>query len=330
MHKLLQTQPIGPRWQVSLAASVAVLLILFMPASGLNAAPLAQDATGPERCALCHSAEFQEWQVSPHAQAMTPIDEAADLGCEEAAGEDCTCLSCHSTSFEPGAVAEGTTGAHSGVTCEACHGAYVKDHPANGVMQLDVDSSVCSDCHVETHEDWEQTAHAEAGVQCIGCHRSHSQNLRLDDEVLCSSCHRDRLEDSGHVAHNRVGIACIDCHTEPEHVLVSATSMMGGSPEPSHDFSVSTEACAQCHGPTFHGEESTMSGEGVAMARQPAASEEARAAAAQEVAAQESQRWLQGATAISFGLGIGVGGMVGIVMVLILGIVCQRGWRGRA
>ena len=120
-----------------------------------------------------------------------------DLTCQDASDPNCDCLTCHTTSFDAATPMPDA----AGVTCEACHGPLVTGHPESGEMPLDVDSSVCSDCHVDTHAEWQTTAHGEAGVQCIGCHKSHTQNLRLDDQKLCESCHSDRLLDSGHSAH---------------------------------------------------------------------------------------------------------------------------------
>lgn len=300
--------------RLAVAGGLALLLLLALSTAAWANAPMPQ-SEGPEKCALCHQGEVQEWQESPHANAMTPIDQAHPAECADGESEDCTCLSCHTTNFDPSS----HTFSQAGVTCEACHGAYVEGHPANGVMQLDVDSSVCSDCHVETHQDWLNTPHAEAGVQCIGCHRSHSQNLRLADEALCKSCHRDRLLDTGHLAHSRVNINCIDCHTKPTTSLTNASLEMGGSPAPRHEFSVATEVCANCHGQTFHEDDAAMvanTAEGSAFGSPADATVEAQT--------QESNRWLQTATLLSMGLGVGLGLMVGIVFMLIIGYIYQR------
>lgn len=244
--------------------------------------------------------------------------EHADVDCTE--GQDCSCLTCHTTNFSAAA----QTYEHAGVTCEACHGLYVEGHPENGQMALPVDSTVCNDCHTETFEDWQHTSHAQAGVQCIGCHRSHTQNLRLDDEVLCKSCHRDQLQDGGHLTHIQTGINCVSCHTSP-------ATMMGnteGPSSPSHQFAVGTEACANCHGSSFHGAETNT----MLSAAQPALS----AAMAQGdspaeiVAAQENERRVIDASLVSMGLGIGIGAMVGIAFMLVVGILIQRPWRPKS
>lgn len=306
------------RWSAHTITLISAALLMLVLSQSAAAAPIDPQLSGPEKCATCHRAETEDWQHSPHAQAIDPIDhDALVKECNTAEGEDCTCLTCHTTSFD-------TTTAHfaeAGVTCEACHGAYVEGHPENGVMQLSVDSSVCSNCHVDTHEDWQQTPHAEAGVQCIGCHRSHSQDLRLQDEALCMSCHREQLEDPGHAVHTGTGVNCIDCHTSPSATRGVAQDIAQGGNAPTHDFTVVTEVCTDCHQDMFHDA-------AAASAAQPALRDLSSAATTDEAAAvvveQENRRWLQGATAISFGLGLGIGGMFGIVFILIVAFIYQR------
>jgi hypothetical protein len=301
------------------AAGVMALLALFSTTAFADApTPLQED---PGTCALCHQAEVQDWQASPHSGAMSSMDPAALAECKENQGADCTCLSCHTSSFDPTV----QTVPHEGVTCEACHGKFVEGHPENGEMRLSVDSSVCSDCHTETHKSWQNTAHAQAGVQCIGCHRSHTQNLRLDDEHLCISCHRDRLEDRGHAVHLTTAVNCIDCHTSPATMITTDGQLVS-----SHQFAVATDSCASCHGQTFH-EDLAMAGQAAlpgataeVVAGQEAAADETPA---EIVAEQADRRWLQGATALSFGLGVGFGAMVGIVFMLVIALVVQRPWR---
>lgn len=299
------------------AALIAVVLFLVCAPAVLADQPAPVD---PNSCALCHQSEVQDWRSSPHAGAMDALEGHPDMVCPEAGDPDCDCLTCHSSGFD-GAT---PVPASMGVTCDACHGPLVAGHPESGNMQLDVSSTVCSTCHVETHAEWQTTAHGEADVQCIGCHRSHTQNLRLDDETLCKSCHTDRLQDTGHAAHAQSGTNCIDCHTSPSAVAVSAE---GAMPAPSHEFSVAPESCQACHGETFH----QSAGQAVAagqvgetarvVAAQPAAP---LTTAASQASEEGDRRWLQGATIASLGVGIGIGGMLGIVFVLLVGFLLQR------
>lgn len=295
-----------------------LLAMVALPGLASADAPAPLDAD-PGKCALCHQAEVQDWRNSPHAGALSATGHTTGMTCEE--GEDCSCLTCHTTNFSAAAM----TFEYAGVTCEACHGPYVEGHPENGEMALSVDSSVCSDCHTETFQDWQHTSHAQAGVQCIGCHRSHTQNLRLDDEVLCKSCHRDQLQDAGHLTHIQTGINCVNCHTSPASMMTNT----GGPSSPSHEFAVNTEVCAGCHGQTFHGAETTaMLSAAMAQSQGSAAAEAAELSLA--VAQQESQRSAVRASLLSLGLGVGIGAMVGIVFMLVIAVIIQRPWRAKS
>lgn len=317
--------------QATLATLALVCLMLALaafpgPASADGPLPLDSD---PGKCALCHQAEVQDWSNSPHAGAMSALD--ADMTCED--GQDCSaCLTCHTTNFS----ATTQTFDHAGVTCEACHGPYVEGHPENGQMALSVDSAVCNDCHTETFQDWQHTKHAQAGVQCIGCHRSHTQNLRLDDEVLCKSCHRDELQDGGHLVHMQTGINCVSCHTSPATLMGSTE----GPSSPSHQFAVAPEACASCHGDSFH--EATTSA--MLSAGQPALSaaldqsggivktttSSQAPSPAEFVAEKSTERRVVEASAVSLGVGIGIGAMAGIIFMLVVSVLIQRPWRTKS
>ncbi len=285
------------------------VLLIAVPATVLADEPN-PDASGAGQCAMCHQTEYEEWQNSPHASAMTPlVHPDGSMECGEST-EDCTCLSCHTTNFDPA----NQTFTHEGVTCEACHGAYVEGHPESGMMQLSVDSSVCSGCHVETHKEWSTTAHAKADVQCIGCHRSHSQDLRLANNQLCESCHRERLQDSGHVVHQQSEVTCVDCHTSPATKVANSGEVVTGEHSSGHTFKVVTDVCANCHGATFHNEDFVSNQQTTAhLASLPECPDDASGELA---STKEANKTLQNMTIISLGIGIGVGGMIGIVLAL--------------
>ena len=91
----------------------------------------------------CHSLEKESWQMSPHGQVSADGQPVA--------------------------------------TSATCHGEYVEGHPEKGMIPLATDSSACTDCHEQTAAEWKGTVHAEAGIQCISCHLSHTQDLRGDE-----------------------------------------------------------------------------------------------------------------------------------------------------
>lgn len=272
---------------VLISCLLVLLLGLILPGATFAAPP---PPAGAENCAECHALETAAWQDSPHARAV---------------GDK-----------------EGTLGA----TCEACHGPYIEDHPEAGVMQLTVDSSVCEDCHTGTFEQWGHSRHAQAGVQCIGCHLSHSQEFRLTDEALCGSCHRDRLEDFTHTAHGTAGVTCIDCHlssTATEQIALVSTGPGDRSLIPSHDFTgVSSEDCISCHGQDVH--DLLPDTDRAVDPRLLAMAESVPALTTKLETAQQSNKSLQIMAPVCLGLGIGIGGMLGIIFMLVVGYINQR------
>jgi hypothetical protein len=309
-----------------LLAGFLVVLLSFLLPTAVLAGPPDPAYQGPEKCAECHSAEAEAWKNSPHAHAMDDIDESVHLACADGIDTtECTCLGCHTTDFDPVERAY----AFEGVSCEACHGAYVEGHPKDGVMHLDVDSSICSDCHVETHQQWQDSLHGQAGVQCIGCHLSHSQDFRLTDESLCGACHRDQLEDFAHTAHQSSEVGCTDCHlssTPAETAaLVSADVSIGPPAAPSHSFSVvSSQACVGCHGQGIH--EVVARDDDLTQAANVqllAMADRAPELAAQLKTAEQANKSLRIMTLVSLGLGMGIGGMLGIIFMLVVGYVVQ-------
>jgi hypothetical protein len=327
VRSTIATHKGGAIGRLLLVSCLVVLLGFFLPTTVLSAPPQ-PDYEGPEKCAECHSAETEAWQNSPHAKAMTTINETLQLACsEDLETSECDCLTCHTTDFNPA----DRTYAHAGVTCEACHGPYVEDHPKNGVMHLDVDSSVCSDCHVDTYEQWKDSPHGQAGVQCIGCHLSHSQDFRLTDEALCGACHRNQLEDFAHSVHSAQDVTCTDCHlsttasSEPV-ALASIHEPIGGTAAPSHRFSVvSSQACAGCHGQAIHEEALPGSVSQVATSVQlPSTTAGPAPELVSELeAAEQANKSLKVMTLVSLGLGLGIGGMLGVVFMLVVGYVSQ-------
>jgi formate-dependent nitrite reductase cytochrome c552 subunit len=273
--------------QLILIACLVVLFGFVLPVTALAELPV---PAGAEPCAGCHEAETTAWQDSPHANA----------------------------SHNKGGVI--------GASCEDCHGAYVEGHPGQGVMRLTVDSSVCEICHSTTFKQWHGSIHAQAGVQCIGCHLSHSQEFRLTDEALCGSCHRDRLEDFSHTAHGVANVACTDCHlssTATGEIAMVSTPADFGVLAPSHDFTgVSSEDCVKCHGQDVHmllpGPEHVVDARLVAMA------DSVPELTTKLETTQQTNKTLQIMVPVSLGIGLGIGGVLGIAFMLVLCYINQR------
>jgi hypothetical protein len=244
------------------------------------------------------------------AQSSSPTEESAEK-----------CTKCHTDETKAWADSPHAKAATGAVTCESCHGPYVEDHPKDGIMQLGVDSASCQKCHTETYEQWQDSAHGRANVQCIGCHLSHSQEFRLSDKALCAACHRERLD----TAHGQADISCVDCHRSPMNVheleSVSASEASLGVPAASHDFTtVPSRNCASCHDQVAHREDIAP----VSTVRSLTAGECQPELIAKLEATQRTNKSLQTMTPISLGFGMGIGGTLGIIFMLILGYINQK------
>lgn len=261
---------------------LAVLFTLLLAA--LPAVVFAQSEEADPPCASCHSGEFDAWMDSAHGTV-------------------------HPESF----------GDLAGASCVDCHGPYIKDHPAEGTIRLTVDSSLCQDCHASTYDQWMHTQHAGEGVQCISCHRPHSQDLRLTDQLLCASCHRDDLTDSLHAAHRIGEVNCTSCHMDGYSMgnsHVSTNPTFNGVNAVSHDFIVvSAKSCLDCHRDDVTSGKTEVSNRTV-----PATT----SISAELSDAQRSNKALTAISATNLGLGLGFGGILGIVFMLVAARIFPR------
>ena len=255
-------------------ALVIVGLLALLPASAWS-----QDTETDQPCAACHSEQHDAWIASAH-----------------------------------GTVPPESVGAIGGASCVDCHGPYIKDHPAAGTVRLTVDSSLCQDCYSGTYDEWQHTQRASEGVQCISCHRPHSQELRLTDQALCQSCHRDTLIDSLHAAHRVGEVACTSCHMATHDTTPANGFVRNGLAAASHDFIVVTsQNCLDCHR------------NDVATTKDPnRLVADVSIFSAELTAAQRTNKILTALSATNLGLGIGFGGILGIVFMLVAARVFPR------
>lgn len=258
---------------------------------GLPAQVSAQAEIDEEGCG-CHTVETMAWQDSPHAEAALQ------------------------------------SGGLPAPTCEGCHGEYVRGHPDEGLMRLTVDSSVCSDCHSDTFDQWQHSMHAQENVQCIGCHLSHSQTLRLTDEKLCVSCHEESQEDVFHSAHGSADVSCTDCHVTPASKANFTIDLTSGrvqvSQSPTHDFSeVAASSCVDCHAANIRGDKVGEDTDGAVTELMTIANRVPELSTRLKEAEKEN-RTLATVSYVALGLGIGVGAVMGMVLVLAVGYVAQR------
>ena len=268
------------------------IVALCLLLSGATVASAQDSMPENEEGCSCHSVESETWQMSPHATLLADGEPAA--------------------------------------ACESCHGAYVRGHPEEGMIALDTDSSVCASCHEGTADQWTGTIHAEAGVQCIGCHVAHSQNLRLEDEQLCRSCHHEALADPLHTAHWLADAPCTSCHLSESlpmanAALASTDQSIGFVSTPVHDFvTVSAAKCLDCH------REQVTAGKpaNASFTTQQAllsTAAEAPILRSQLLAAENGERTLALLSPLTLGLGISLGGLLGIAFVLVVARFGRKG-----
>ena len=113
------------------------------PAAALGAAaPAAGPYAGPEACRSCHAVEYEQWQDTPHANALLTLE-------RQQAGARKECLGCHTTAA---GLAGGYQDAHATpglafVGCESCHGA-ARAHLADPQRPYGaIGVSSCTVCH---------------------------------------------------------------------------------------------------------------------------------------------------------------------------------------
>ena len=196
-------------------------------------------------------------------------------------------------------------------------------------MKLVVDSSLCEECHTSTFEQWQNTTHAEAGVSCMGCHKSHSLQFRLTDSDHCGSCHTERQQDFGMSAHGLADVACIDCHLSSNETATETAAenvafiSSGGTEEtvsaPSHDFtSVSAEDCLECHTSDAHqGLPANSDANHVAQARLASMAGTVPQLTAKLESSERTNQSLMLLTPAALGLGIALGAALGIGSVML-------------
>lgn len=272
-----------------LLAVLFACLLLFNPQTAQAAPPAQAEPEIPmtleekQGCG-CHSLEKESWEMSPHGQL-------------DADGEPVA-------------------------TCATCHGEYVEGHPDEGMIPLATDSSACTDCHEQTAAEWEGTVHAEAGIQCISCHLSHSQDLRVTSDQLCQTCHRDALQDPLHTAHWLGETPCTSCHVAEADFhaqgIASSDPAAALQATPRHDFvSVSGRNCLDCHSKDVTVLDGPAQTEFVVRNELMQTASQVPALRSELQNAQQLNRTLGLWQPVSLGLGIGVGGILGIGFVLV-------------
>jgi predicted CXXCH cytochrome family protein len=167
------------------------------------------------------------------------------------------CVSCHTESEVTWK--NGAHGKAEFVTCEACHGSVLPDHPKSP-MPIDRSPDLCIRCHSNSSfgvEDWNASKHNQLGMECATCHDPHSATLKkatgprdaesTTDEIsqLCINCHKEHSMTFSYTSHNQKGVSCVDCH-----VKNFGDSMASSVPD--HSFNASLASCNTCHAEQMH------------------------------------------------------------------------------
>lgn len=222
-------------WRVCLGSLIAMVLSATSAALAMNGEPRPAAQTDDPACSVCHEQTHSVWKQGAHGQAVE------DLQFQEAwqsQGEPAACLRCHASGYDP---VSGSIG-EPGVTCVACHGAYVEGHPAEQ-MPTYASAATCDQCHVETHSEWQTSRHASVELACLACHDPHGAEIRVEDpSQLCGACHQTKARSFDHNVHSGEGLNCADCHLEP-------TDLERGEVHTArdHSFTVGLGACTECH-----------------------------------------------------------------------------------
>lgn len=257
------------------------------------------------------------------AQAATPAQEEPEIPMTLEEKQGCGCHSLEKESWEISPHGQLNESGEPAATCATCHGEYVEGHPEEGMIALATDSSACIDCHEETAMAWEGTVHAESGMQCISCHLSHTQDLRVTSDHLCQTCHREALQDPLHSVHWLGETPCTSCHVAEAdfHADASAASddtAAAVQATPRHDFvAVSGRNCLECHGKDVTTLDGPAQTQFVVRNELMQTANQVPTLRTELANAQQANYTLSLWQPISLGLGIGIGGILGIGFVLI-------------
>jgi DmsE family decaheme c-type cytochrome len=214
--------------------------LLAAQATGGGPAAASGDFVGAEACATCHEAEAKNFASNPHSKLSQM---------------------------------------HSGVTCEACHGAgkaHVEGggdkskifNPASATAK-EVDAK-CLSCHSGKHANFDRSPHAKAGVSCVSCHSVHAAAgpehlLKIAQPALCFQCHADVKPQFAMPFHHKVNegvVKCSDCHdvhgtfensslksTADQNAICTKCHTETRGPFVFEHAPVKAEGCVSCHTP---------------------------------------------------------------------------------
>lgn len=219
---------------------VTFALLLGFITFTVTQAQTVPEAYGSDDCGECHETVTTQWGNSAHGHAS--IVEAFQSAWVEQ-GSPPECLSCHTTGFDP------ATGTYEkeGVGCATCHPSDPAEHPQK-IMQTDISSRLCGQCHVDTFAEWETSQHGQEELSCARCHNPHTNELKAGSmQDTCRTCHKEETHFFNYTAHADEGLLCTDCHLETK-----SDPLGNGHSQIAHTFSVGSDTCTACHSQEMH------------------------------------------------------------------------------
>ncbi len=226
--------------------------------SNTGEASQALEFTGPETCKVCHSEEYDAWNVTGHA-----LTYEHGYGPERTSSSrpDVYCYSCHgnSTNYITGTTVGqdllGYTASNDpqyvGIDCEICHGPY-DGSGGPGHMPVTLSAELCGECHSPYHGDGHGNAIEYWG---LSGHATSQEKLGLIegpiDNPYCMHCNTAEGAIAGPNMITTLtelpnGISCPACHDPHNTELVEE-----GADELEYDYQLREETvfelCESCH-----------------------------------------------------------------------------------
>jgi formate-dependent nitrite reductase cytochrome c552 subunit len=219
---------------------VTFALLLGFSTFAITQAQTVPEAYGSDDCSDCHEVVTTQWENSVHGHASVA---EAFLAAWADQGNPPDCLRCHTTGYDP------ETGSYEkeGIACETCHPSDPAEHPQK-IMQTDISSRMCGQCHVDTFAEWETSQHGQEELTCARCHNPHSNELRAGSmQDTCRTCHKEETHFFSYTPHSNEGVLCTDCHLQTK-----SNPLGNGHSQISHTFSVGADTCTACHNAEMH------------------------------------------------------------------------------
>lgn len=224
---------------------VTFALLLGFVTFAVTRAQTEPEVYGSDDCGECHEAVTAQWENSLHGHASVAETFLAAWA-EQSSPPDC--LRCHTTGFN----ADTGTYEKEGVACETCHPSDPAEHPQK-IMQTDISSRMCGECHVDTFAEWETSEHGQEELTCARCHNPHSNELRAGSmQDTCRTCHKEETHFFTFTAHAEEGLLCTDCHLNTK-----SEPLGNGHSQISHTFSIGADTCTACHNQEMHDPQAT-------------------------------------------------------------------------